>query len=133
MKPCVRLVIYILTNRLLSVICLGEKEISPKGLKITPKVLMVSFGVIDINRSLTTQQPVPVGQTIHTKTNLRNLKNRNVTKYPDPDVTFREDEISISRPFLPSLCFFIRYYLFSCDIIIIFAHETPKNDRFLLK
>ena len=46
---------------------------------------------------------------------------------------FREDEISISPPFLPSLCYFLRYYLFSCNIFIIFAHETPINNIFLLK
>ena len=45
MKPWVRLVICILNNPLLSVICLGEKEISPKVLKITPRVLMITFGV----------------------------------------------------------------------------------------
>jgi len=32
----------------LVIICLGEKEISPKVLKITPRVLMISFGVIDV-------------------------------------------------------------------------------------
>ena len=31
-----------------STICLGEKDISPKVLKITPKVLMITFGVIDV-------------------------------------------------------------------------------------
>lgn len=40
-----------LTNKsallcLISVICLGEKDISPKVLKIIPKVLMITFGVI---------------------------------------------------------------------------------------
>jgi hypothetical protein len=31
-----------------STICLGEKEISPIVLKITPKELMINFGVIDV-------------------------------------------------------------------------------------
>ena len=31
-----------------SIICLGEKEISPKVLKITPRELMITFGVIEV-------------------------------------------------------------------------------------
>ena len=29
--------------------CIGEKEISPKVLKITPKELIITFGVIDVD------------------------------------------------------------------------------------
>ena len=32
----------------LVIICLGEKEISPKELKITSKEMMITFGVIDV-------------------------------------------------------------------------------------
>ena len=38
-----------------SVIYLGEKEISPKVLKISPKVLMITFGVTDVTRSYFTR------------------------------------------------------------------------------
>ena len=31
-----------------SIICFGEKEISPKVLKNTPRELTISFGVIDV-------------------------------------------------------------------------------------
>jgi hypothetical protein len=37
---------------ILVIICLGEKEISPKELKITPRVLMITFGVIDVGEKL---------------------------------------------------------------------------------
>ena len=37
---------YLTLREHVSMICLGEKYISPKVLKITPKVLMITFGLM---------------------------------------------------------------------------------------
>lgn len=45
---------------------------------------------------------------------------------------FLKDETIILVLF-DKFCYFLLYYLLSCNIIIIFAHETPINNRFLIK
>ena len=53
----------------------GEKEISPKMLKITPRVLMITFGVIEMGVTKFCEYP----------SSICNYDYGNATKFPDPD------------------------------------------------